>query len=238
LEHQLSQFDLFKGLPEESLQELVTKLKAIHLEKDQVLFNKGDFGDSVFIVEAGKLKVVSTDAEGNEVVLNQVGPGAILGEMSLLDQGPRSAGVVAISKVDLLALSSDDFLVALQAQPQMGMEISKGLIQRLRFATTYIENAIEWSQLIAKGDYSFIETLKEEGADSSADTDQERAARFLGAFFKMVEEIKAREDELKEELVRLKIEIDQNKRKKEVEEIAQSEFFQEIQKRKKKQAGK
>lgn len=234
MEEQLAQFDLFKGLPESSLENLAKKLKSIRLEAGDVLFEKGDPGDSVFIVKSGNLKVISKDNEGTEVVLNQVGAGAVIGEMSLLDSGPRSAGVVALTEATLLALSSDDFMGVLNSQPQMGLEISRSLIQRLRFATTYIENAIEWSQLIAKGDYSFIESLDEDESFAGSGSDQERAARFLGAFFQMVEEIKAREDELKEELVRLKIEIDQTKRKQEVNEIAQSEFFRSIQEKKKK----
>jgi CRP-like cAMP-binding protein len=237
LESQLRQFDLFKPLPDEALSDLDAKFKRVELKKGEVLFNKGDQGDALYILQEGQAKITSTDGEGNEVVLNQVGPGAVIGEMTIIDREPRSAGVVALTDSSFLELNSADFSAALEAQPQMGMEISRGLIQRLRFATTYIENAIEWSQLIAKGDYSFIENLDKNVAETESDSEQERAARFLGAFFQMVEEIKAREDELKQELTRLKVEIDEARRKKDVEEIAQSEFFQELQKRKQKKAG-
>jgi CRP-like cAMP-binding protein len=237
LESQLRQFDLFKPLPDEALADLNSKFKRVELKKDEVLFKKGDRGDALYILQEGQAKITSTDGEGNEVVLNQVGPGAVIGEMTIIDREPRSAGVVALTDATFLELNSEDFSAALDAQPQMGLEISRGLIQRLRFATTYIENAIEWSQLIAKGDYSFIENLDHNVAETESDSEQERAARFLGAFFQMVEEIKAREDELKQELTRLKVEIDEAKRKKDVEEIAQSEFFQELQKRKQKKAG-
>lgn len=234
MEEQLAQFDLFKGVSEASLENLATKLKSRQLDPGQVLFEKGDPGNSVFIVTSGDLKVISTDREGNEVILNQVGAGSVIGEMSLLDSGPRSAGVVALTEARLLALDRADFMDVLNTQPEMGLEITRSLVQRLRFATTYIENAIEWSQLIARGDYSFIENLDQDVDTAETDSDQARAARFLGAFFQMVEEIKAREEELKQELVRLKIEIDQTKRKQEVDEIAQSEFFKSIQDKKKK----
>ena len=234
MENQLAQFDLFKGLPKSNLENLVTLLNAIKLKPGQVLFEKGDPGDSVYIVKTGKLKVVSKDTDGNEVILNQVGEGAIIGEMSLLDQGTRSAGIIAVTETVLLELSQNDFMQVLCTQPQMGVEISRGLIQRLRFATTYIENAIEWSQMIARGDYSFMDTLDGEEHPEGEGSDQERAARFLGAFFQMVREIRAREDELKKEVVRLKIEIDQTRRKQEVSEIAQSDFFKAIQDKKKK----
>lgn len=240
MRNQLQQFDLFKNLPEDLLENLSTKLQMVSLEKGQVLFHKGEVGSSVFFVQKGKLKITSEDADGNEVILNQVRSGAVIGEMALLDLEPRSASVVAITKAELMELSNEDFNATLAKNPEVGLEITRNLVQRLRFATTYIERAIDWSQKIAKGDYSFIEVAAVEEGEENVDakSDKERAARFLGAFFQMVQEIKAREDDLKNQLQRLRIEIDENRRKEEVNEIAQSEFFQAIQRNKQKRAGK
>ncbi|TAK14038.1 MAG: cyclic nucleotide-binding domain-containing protein [Anaerolineae bacterium] len=232
---QLKQFELFKSLPEDVVTDLSERFKPVDLEKDQVLFNKGDAGDALYILRSGRLKMVSKDSEGNEMVLNQVGPGAVIGEMALIDREPRSAGVIALTNAALLRLSTEDFLNTLSAQPLMGLEISRNLIKRLRFATTYIENAIEWSQLIAKGEYGFIESVDESRlGETENSSDQERAKRFLGTFFQMVQDIKAREDELKKELVKLRVEIDQARRQTDLAEITQSEFFQNLQKKKKK----
>ncbi len=227
----IRQFDLFKNLPEDALEKLSARFTRVILKPEQVLFDKGDQGDAFYIVQSGHVKMVGTDSEGKEVVFNQVGAGAVIGEMALLDGAPRSAGVIALSDVAMLRLSTEDFLDSIQSHPDISLEISRGLIQRLRFATTYIENAIEWSQLIAKGDYSFIEGLDQEVIDEGEggdQSDQERAQRFLGTFFQMVENIKAREDELKQQLVKLQVEIDQTKRKRDVDEIAQSEFFKKL----------
>jgi hypothetical protein len=59
-------------------------------------------------------------------------------------------------------------------------------------------------------------------------SDQERARRFLGTFFSMVKDIKAREESLKEELTQLKVVIDHQKRQEDVSELAKSEFFQSL----------
>lgn len=240
MKNQLQQFELFKNLPEDLLQDLSQKLKIVSLEAGQVLFRKGEVGDSVFFVQTGKVKITSEDGDGNEVILNQVGSGAVIGEMALLDQEPRSANIVAINKATLMELNSEDFHATLAKNPELAQEITRSLVRRLRFATTYIERAIDWSQQIAKGDYSFIEAeaMQEGESNIDAKSDQERAARFLGAFFQMVQEIKAREDALKNQLQRLRIEIDENRRKEEVNEIAQSEFFQAIQRNKQKRTGK
>ncbi|MEK6222971.1 MAG: cyclic nucleotide-binding domain-containing protein [Chloroflexota bacterium] len=231
----LKNSDFFNGLPDEVINELASQFEQSKLAKDDVLFNKGDVGDALYMIETGSVKMISNDKDGGEVVLNTVGSGAVIGEMALIDDEPRSAGVVALSDVTYLKLSEDDFLKVLIEQPQLGIQISRNAIQRLRFATTYIENAIEWSKRIAAGDYSFLNEKKKmsNSAITKSEADQLRAERFLGTFFKMVEDIKAREDDLKKQVSMLKVEINQSRRKEEVAELADSEFFKELRRKKK-----
>lgn len=227
----LLKYDLFKGLPDEAVDELGEKIELISLKKNEALFHEGDPGDALYLIRTGWVKIVNEGAEEGEVVLNHIGPGSIIGEMAMIDQTPRSSGVVAISKVDLFKLMSDDFLSMLNEQPRMTISIIRSLSNRLRFATTYIENAIDWSKRIAAGNYSFAEKQMEIVQATIVDSkqpDEERANRFLGNFFRMVEEIRAREEELKQQLNQLKIEIDHARRKKEVDELTQSEFFLEL----------
>ena len=228
--------DFFNGLPDDVINELANQFEQSNLAKDEVLFKKGDIGDALYMIEEGYVKMISNDKDGGEVLLNTVGSGAVIGEMALIDDEPRSAGVVALTDVTYLKLSEDDFLKVLMEQPQLGIQISRNAIQRLRFATTYIENAIEWSKRIAAGDYSFLNEKKEmsDSAITKSEADQLRAERFLGTFFKMVEDIKEREDNLKKEVSRLKVEINQVKRKEEVAELADSEFFKQLRKKKEK----
>jgi diguanylate cyclase (GGDEF)-like protein len=101
-------------------------------------------------VQKGLLKIVSTNIEGNEVILNQVMDGGIIGEMALIDQEPRSAGVIAITPSSLLKLSSEDFMKTIQDNPEIGLMISRNLTQLLRENTTQIENAIPNEALEAR----------------------------------------------------------------------------------------
>lgn len=240
LAQELKQFDFFKSLSLDALELFADKLEIGHLVKDEVLFNKGDVGDALYIIEDGWIKLVSADQDGGEMVLNQVGPGSLIGEMAVLNEEPRSAGVVGLMDVKYLKLSSDDFLNVLNDEPSLGLEMSRNIANRLRFATTYIEHAIDWSKRIANGDYEFMEEqLKMEQSTiiGPADSESERAKRFLGNFFKMVEGIKKREEDLKKQLVQLKVVIDQNQRSKEVDELAESDFFKRLRKSKKNAKG-
>ena len=231
----LKNSDFFNGLPDEVITQLAGQFDPVLLEKDETLFQKGDQGDALFLVESGHVKMVIEDKDGSEMVLNEVGSGAVIGEMALIDDQPRSAGVVATVPTKMLRLSEDTFLKVLMEQPQLGIQISRNAIRRLRFATTYIENAIDWSKRIAAGDYGFLAEEKEKAdnvTDGAAKSDKERAERFLGTFFKMVEDIKAREDDLKQQLTMLKVEIDHSRRRTEVQELASSEFFQKLREQK------
>lgn len=190
LQLMLKSFSFFNDFPDSVIGDLAETLELLSLEKNEVLFNKGDQGDALFIVQSGQLKMVIENQDGNEVVLNQVGKGAIIGEMSLIDQNTRSAGVVALDKVELLKLSEENFMRIFNDQPVMGLQISRALITRLRFATTYIENAIEWSQMIAKGDYSFINKIDSDSNIGDNQGDQNERKNSWARFFKWLKKSK------------------------------------------------
>lgn len=231
----LKRCDVFYNLPDPVIQSLVKQVEPVVLEKDEILFHKGDVGDALYVLEEGWVKMVGTDKDGQEVVFNQEGPGAVIGEMALIDNEPRSAGVIALTDARLLKLSSESFLDVMEAQPVLGREISKNIINRLRLATTYIELAIEWSKEIAAGNYDYVEKqTRSEGATvvAASNSDRERATRFLSTFFQMVKDVRAREEQLKKELTELKVEIDHQRRKKEVAELTDNEFFRSLRKSK------
>ncbi|MBI1856559.1 MAG: hypothetical protein HYR93_11945, partial [Chloroflexi bacterium] len=81
----------------------------------------------------------------------------------------------------------------------------------------------DWSQKIAVGDYSFVEQTQT--AVKNNDTDDDKATQLLSAFFKMVKSVKAREDELKQKVEKLSLQIDEARRKREFEEITNTDFY-------------
>ena len=75
---------------------LFTSATPVQLSADEVLFLAGDAGDGCYRVEDGLLKVTMVSRAGNERILAFLGPGAIVGELSIIDGLPRSASVVAV----------------------------------------------------------------------------------------------------------------------------------------------
>ena len=228
--HYLKTIPLLQGLPPAAIEALALQVLPHHLDEGDILFRKGAPGSSVYMVRSGWVKIVTENPSGGELVLNHCGPGEVVGEMALIDREPRSAGVVALGAVDVLELTRDTFLEVLSHQPILALDVMRNFSARLRFATTYIEKAIEWSHRIAEGDYHFaIEQIQSEtGIVDRNKADEVRAVELLAAFFNMVEGVRNREETLKQQLRELSIEIDESKRREAFEEVAQSPFFKDL----------
>ena len=229
----LRKHPFFDGLSEAFLQELIPKVKVHSLLSSEVLFEQGDHGDSLFIVNSGCLKVYIQNAHGEEITLNEFNPGDSFGEMALVDEQPRSASIKAITNSELYELKRADFIALIQENPLSSLDIIRDLSNKLRFAITYIQKAIDWSQHIAEGNYHAamgeIETTQSSLQSNSSD--EARAGAFLAAFFRMVTEVKQREDQMKEEMVRLRIEIDEVKKQQTVSTIVDTSEFEELRRR-------
>jgi CRP-like cAMP-binding protein len=223
----------FKDLPTDVVSSLEKKIIRHDLPKDGVLIQIGTSGDSVFIIRKGWVKIVIPDEQSGEVVLNHLGPGEFVGELSLVDQKPRSASVIAISDgLEALELKRDDFLELLNEFPMMALFVISNISNRMRYTLTYLDKAIHWSYKIAEGDYSFAaEEINREQASivDNSKPDENRADRFLLAFFQMVERIKAREEMLLEKVKELTIRIDETKRDAELDTLTRSQFFEKLQ---------
>ncbi|MEW6718275.1 MAG: cyclic nucleotide-binding domain-containing protein [Chloroflexota bacterium] len=225
----LKQLPLFERLPDEVINKLAESVVTRNLSKNEVLFQKGEKGNALYIIRTGWVKIVTEDEGGKELVLNHCGPGEVIGEIELIDESPRMSGAVAISSgVELVELKRDVFLGVLQKQPLLTMDIMQGLCAKLRFAITYIEKAVEWSNRIAEGDYGFAKDQIRVTQSTIIDArkpDEARASELLSAFFRMVEGVQQREETLKQQLLKFSIEIDDQKRREEVEGVIQSTFF-------------
>lgn len=222
---QLKSIIWFDGLPDDMLAVLAQKARERNLSKGEILFRKGDKGDSLFVILSGWVKVVTQDIDNNEVILNKVGTGEIIGEMALLDYEPRSAGVVALEKTSALELSREDFMEIMKGQPDLALSLIRNLSSRLRHNTSYIEKITEMSRHVAKGDYSFIGETQPVKTSGKKGREQEKIGQLMAEFTAMVRGVREREEELKRQVQKLALQIDEKKRKREFEEITKSDFY-------------
>jgi len=125
---------LFASVPDDQLRTLTTMVTRRSAARNGIVMAAGDATDSLYIVLAGRLKVMMSDSDGKEVILGLLGPGEFFGEMGLLDESPRSASVIAIDPCELLCVSKRDFMRCLQENFEMSMAVMRGLVRRLREA--------------------------------------------------------------------------------------------------------
>jgi CRP-like cAMP-binding protein len=223
---------LFKHTPEAVLVKIASKIKMRSLAKGDVLLRQGDASKSLFLIRTGWVKIIAESTAGEGVVLNQYGPGHIVGEMSLIDQEPRSSTIVALRPTEVMEMKYDAVLELLDEHPVLVRSFLREMSTRIRFANAYIEESIEWCRRIGAGDYDFVQEQIEQTQSTIVDmtySDQARASAFLSVFFRMANDIKKREEDLKRQVQQLIIEIDEVKRQQQVKELTETEFFDDLQ---------
>ena len=122
-----SDIELFDGLTTEEVREMVRSCDVTRYGPGEKLFEQGDASDALFIVGRGELTVVGQSAMGEEVVLAVLGPGTVVGEMSLIEGGPRSATVESVSESEVFRLDHEVFDEMRRQRRQAAYKIILGL---------------------------------------------------------------------------------------------------------------
>lgn len=102
--------------------------------KHAVVLTEGEIGDSLYMIESGRVKIFIGDEEGREIILKLLGTGHFFGEMSMIDQQPRSASVTTLEPSTFLILSHQAFEHCLERAPRMANMVLRVLAQRVREA--------------------------------------------------------------------------------------------------------
>jgi CRP/FNR family transcriptional regulator, cyclic AMP receptor protein len=123
---------LLAALPAELSQSLFAKARPLSLAADQTLFVTGDEGDGCYRVEEGLLKASIAAPAGGERILAILGPGSVVGELSMIDGGPRSASVTALRDSKLSFVGRSAFEAFGQSRPELYHDVAILLARRLR----------------------------------------------------------------------------------------------------------
>jgi CRP-like cAMP-binding protein len=124
--------NLLSDLPDRLSTGLLEHGAAKHLTADEVLFLAGDPGDGFYRLDEGLLKVSIASASGAERILAILGPGAIVGDLSIIDGKPRSASVSALRDCKLRFVSRTSFEAFARKEPEIYHYLAKVLATRLR----------------------------------------------------------------------------------------------------------
>ena len=136
----LRRIPLFAHINAQKLKLLAFTSERIVFEAGQTLFLQGDEGDAAYVIIDGRADVLVNASQG-PVSVAQVERNAIVGEVAILCDVPRTATIKAITRLDTLRITKAQFLQLLTEFPELSIEIMKILGMRLGRTTTELSEA-------------------------------------------------------------------------------------------------
>jgi CRP/FNR family cyclic AMP-dependent transcriptional regulator len=222
----LRSVSLFVETPADILAEIADRVEVVEVAAGAVVFQKGDPGDSLFIVAQGRLH-----AHDGERVLNDLVKREVFGEMAALDPAPRSASITAEEDSLLLRLDQHSLFELMNHHAEVMRGVIHILSQRLRARMRdmaddfqYIRQFQQVTAVAAAVEAGIYEPESLNEAAQRAD-DLGTLAR---VFQRSIREVQAREQSLQQQVADLRIKIDQVKQARQVAEITDSDYFQTL----------
>jgi hypothetical protein len=150
----LRDLELFKGLSDAQIESFARYAQVVHVDQFTRIAKKGDPGDAMYIVLEGEVRAFLM-VDGRECTLGSIRPGEFLGEISLLDEGPRSADMAANVDTTLLRISTARFNEALREAPALTapflLALSRTVVARVRKTTQRYEDSVRFLGRNASG---------------------------------------------------------------------------------------
>ena len=139
---------LFSSLSGEELNDLLRAIRPVQYTAGERLFTEGDPGDAAYVIESGELEVF-LEKSGKTIQLTTLGPGAILGEISLLDGKPRTASARALGDLKLFRIDKTEFDFLRRNLRPSAYKVIRGIsmtvCERLRETNSMIRNVLDES---------------------------------------------------------------------------------------------
>jgi CRP-like cAMP-binding protein len=134
----LKRVPLFAKLSDTQAISLIGSLEKQRYKRSDHIVDIGHKSNALYVIISGKARVVIISDKGKEVILATLGVGDCIGEMSLLDDLPHSATVVADTQMDILILGRDAFSSCVMHNASLAVAVMQGLVDRLRRANQKI----------------------------------------------------------------------------------------------------
>ncbi|HEY3312189.1 MAG TPA: DUF1003 domain-containing protein [Anaerolineales bacterium] len=166
-EIELRDIALFSEMDEQEVAGIRAIMDELKFRSGQTITREGETGNLFHVITEGEVQVTIRDADGNDIVLNDLGPGGFFGELSMLTSEPRSVRVHAVTNVTTLALERDEFFAFLQKRPSAAIDVLIELGGRLHAMDGILKHSV--SRNVNVVDQEQL-TLGQRVADIVADT--------------------------------------------------------------------
>jgi len=148
----------------------------VRLSRGETVFRQGDPGGSMYVIRAGKVRVVK-ESQGRQRVVTTLGPGDFFGEMAVVTGRPRTATVEVLEDVELLRVPAEKLQEMVSGTGEVAIRLIRRLAERLESANRFIDLLLE-DDVTARVIRELQETLENaEGAAAPDITDKEIALK-------------------------------------------------------------
>jgi CRP-like cAMP-binding protein len=168
----LSKIEIFRHVSLVHLENLSRAITVQDYPDGHVLFDEGDQGDAMVMLEQGQIAITVKDAAGQDKLLRTFEAGSVVGEFSLLDGQPRSARAQAQGAIHVLMLQREVFYRFIQSRPDVVLAMLQYLVDKVRYTTQSVELSVSYMAQIERGDYSLFVT-DTSGVKSASPVDAE-----------------------------------------------------------------
>lgn len=135
----LTQINLFAQLDDDERTVLAQSMQEREVQPGEVLFRSGDPGDSMFIVQSGKVELFVKDTAGQKITLHIAESPDHFGELSLLDGGSRTASAIVVDAGVLLVLDREDLLQLFRKRPDAALDMLAAMGRMTRKANALLQ---------------------------------------------------------------------------------------------------
>ncbi len=175
----IQSFSLFKGLPQNEIEAITRVASQKTIKSKTVFIQQGEHSEAAYFILEGSVNVYRTNENGEEVSLAVLGAGDVVGEMALIDHGPRSAYVRAITDISVLILTSYDFRAMLKKNPNTAIHLLSSLSKRIRETDQHVEDLLT-QNLITRTE-NILQVLKRYFPNEEITLTHEELASIIGA---------------------------------------------------------
>lgn len=184
----LKRIAMFSQISDEKLETLRRFMRRRSYDRHATILSPGEPADGVYILLAGRAKVVLEDGRGNVMTAALIEPNEFFGEMGVLDEGPRSAGVQALEPCEALFVRKAAFLESMEGNFAAAMLIVRAVVARLRVAERKMAS-LGLMDVYGRVARLFIESAEEVDGEWIVDTGSEEIARTVAASREMVSRV-------------------------------------------------
>lgn len=144
----LKNISIFSDTCQADLDRIAMEMKRMEFKKGDLVFREGDPGEELFVVVKGGVSIYIVDKEGKEVVLSEIMAGSFFGEMSIIEQAPRSANCRVIDDSTFLVMHADDFMHITRTMPECAVQIMNKMlsitVKRLMNVGAFVTQMVQW----------------------------------------------------------------------------------------------